>query len=82
MSKSIKKVSVLAATTAMATAAVLVAMALVIAPLMTSSAMAARSSTECVHNGNGRISSGPCSNPSGTTVICTTHGHTTTCESQ
>lgn len=69
---------------AAATAVVLVAMALVIAPLITSSAMAASrtsTTTECVHNRNGRISSGPCSNPSGTTVTitCTTHGNKSTC---
>jgi hypothetical protein len=53
--------------------------AFALAPLVTSSAIAARggvnpggtTSTECVHNGNGGTTSGSCSNPSGTTQTTT-----------
>jgi hypothetical protein len=50
--------------------------AFALAPLVTSSAMAAKGgvnpggSTTCVHNGNGDTSDGACSNPSGTTQTC------------
>jgi hypothetical protein len=55
--------------------------AFALAPVLASSAMAAKggvnpgggTTTECVHNGNGKTSEGSCSNPSGTT-------QTTTCK--
>jgi hypothetical protein len=53
--------------------------AFALAPLVTSSAIAAKggvnpggsTTTECVHNGNGASSDGACSNPSGTTQTTT-----------
>jgi len=59
--------------------------AFALAPLVASSAIAAKGgvnpggseSTTCAHNGNGKISDGACSNPSGTTqtITCTkVHG--------
>jgi hypothetical protein len=52
---------------------------LALAPTFTSTAMAAKggvnpgggTTEECVHNGNGRTTTGECSNPSGTTQTTT-----------
>jgi hypothetical protein len=58
--------------------------AFALAPVLASSAMAAKgevksgdgTTTECIHNGNGRTTEGSCSNPSGITqtTTCITSG--------
>jgi hypothetical protein len=50
--------------------------ALALAPTITSTAMAVKPTgppggTQCVHNGNGATTEGPCKNKSGTTVVTT-----------
>lgn len=65
----------------MAAAVIAATAALALAPTMTSTAIAAKggvnpgtsTTTECVHNGNGRTTDDACTNPSGTT-------QTTTCQ--
>ena len=64
-------------TLVMASVMIAATAALALAPTFTSTAMADKggvnkgtsTTTECVHNGNGRTTDGTCDNPSGTTQI-------------